>query len=307
MPIPNFEEMMLPILKCYGDNKDHTKLEVREKMVEFYKLTPEEVNTFYESGNHKIFYHRLSWAFGYLKQARLLDNIERGTYRITQRGLDVLKSNPLTIDIEFLKQYPEFRKFSSHTKRTDDKANNEQMEIENKLEEKQSPLDLVEAGIQELKTSLATELLAELKKSDPLFFQEIVAQLLVKMGYGGDYKDVIQGIKKGTDKGVDGIIKEDRLGIDKLVIQAKRWDGNSVGSQELQQFESVVSRNGGRGVFVTTSYFTEGAREIEKTSKEKIVLIDGEALANLMIEYNLGVSLDKTYDVKKIDYDYFQS
>jgi restriction system protein len=231
--------------------------------------------------------------------ACLLEAPARGMFRVTSRGLDIIKQNPPTINIRFLEQYPEYI-FS----RNPDKNNKPFLETENPISI-QTPEEALETSYQNLRQALADELLQTLKSCTPVFFESLVVDVLVKMGYGGTRQDAGRAVGKSGDGGIDGIIKEDRLGLDIIYLQAKRWEG-TVGRPEVQKFAGALMGNGARkGVFLTTSSFTKEAADYVSAIDRKIILIDGETLAKLMIDYNVGVTTFATYDIKRVDLDYF--
>jgi restriction system protein len=300
MTIPDFQSIMLPLLKFTGDNKEHTIRETIDYIAEFFKITEDERNEVLPSGSQYIIDNRVSWARTYLKKAGLLESPKRSYFKITDLGLEVLKTNPLKINVKFLAQFPLFIEFRS-TKKAKDEHEEQEMEDGSS----QTPQELVEYGYQNIKKDLSQELLGYVQHSSPRFFERLVVELLLSMGYGGSRKDAGQAIGQSGDGGIDGIIKEDKLGLDVIYIQAKRWE-NAVGSKEIRNFVgSLVGQKANKGVFITTSGFTRDAMEYVKSITHKVILIDGEMLTQLMIENNIGVSNVISYDIKKIDSDYF--
>jgi restriction system protein len=239
-----------------------------------------------------------------MKKAGLLEATRRGYYRITNRGLDLLKQQPKVINVKLLKQFPEFLEFQSvKGTRSGDKARSQTETHDMAIA---TPSEALETAYENLRDELADELLNRLKKCTPSFFERVVVELLVKMGYGGSRVDAGKAIGRSGDGGIDGIIKEDRLGLDVVYIQAKRWDNTSVGRPDVMQFaEALQAQKTNKGIFITTSRFTEDARNYVSQIGSKIVLIDGEQLTNLMIDNDAGVSTISLYPVKKIDADYF--
>lgn len=265
-------------------------------------VTEEEKKELLPSGAAPVFYNRTAWAKTYLKKAGLLDSPKQGIVVITKRGLDVMKANPASIDVKFLKQFSEFVEFQA-TKRGDeivDVDSNDDVSIE-------TPEEALETAYQKIRKSLAQDLLNKVITLSPAFFEKLVVELLVKMGYGGSIKDAGRAIGKSGDEGIDGTIKEDKLGLDIIYIQAKRWQpGNGVGRPELQKFVGALAGQGAKkGIFITTSSFTKDALEYVPKNETKIVLIDGQQLAQYMIDYNLGVTSVNSYEVKRMDSDYF--
>ncbi|MCL6559753.1 MAG: restriction endonuclease, partial [Firmicutes bacterium] len=245
------------------------------------------------------FHNRVGWARTYLKKAGLLESTRRGYFRITERGLEVLKKSPSRIDVHFLEQFAEFREFRMlRHKKEDEDTTEAELSVS-------TPEEVLESAYKQLRDNLANELLQQIKASSPSLFEKLVVELLVKMGYGGSRQDAGKAIGKSGDEGIDGIIKEDRLGLDIIYIQAKRWE-NTVGRPEVQKFAGALQGQRARkGIMITTSSFSQEAQDYASRIDNKIVLIDGERLAQLMIDHNLGVSSVAAYEIKKIDSDYF--
>lgn len=301
MPIPDFQSIMLPLLNEVKDEQEHSTVEVYKALGPFFNLTEEELNKYLPSGNQKIFYNRVFWAKAHLKMAGLLENTKRGHFKITAIGKKALASNPTIINIAFLRQFPGYKESISGTKEVTDS----QTAIEETIST-ETPLETLDKSYQSIKANLEEELLSKLKLSTPAFFEKVVVDLLLKMGYGGadNNAGVITG--KSGDEGIDGVIKQDPLGIDMIYIQAKKWDG-VVGRPEIQKFAGALTGQGAKkGVFITTSRFSNEALQYLGRSEMKIVLIDGAQLAKYMADYNLGVSTQQTYEIKKIDSDYFE-
>jgi restriction system protein len=304
MPIPDFQSIMLPLLKILADGKVYKYREIIEALVREFQVTEAERKEMLPSGQQEIFANRVGWAKTYLKKAGLIDSPQRATFVISEKGKEILSQNPARIDAKFLRQFPEFQEFNRVNKQ------NETITLESNLstsDQEQNPEELLENSYQEIRQALATDLLSILRKLSPDDFEKLVVELLVKMGYGGSIRDAGKAVGKSGDQGIDGIIKEDRLGLDIIYIQAKRWaDNNAVGRPEIQKFVGALAGQGAKkGIFITTSYFTQEALEYAPRNEIKIVLIDGEELGQLMIDYNLGVSTQKIYEIKRIDHDYF--
>jgi restriction system protein len=296
MPIPDYQSIMLPLLKYASDKKEHSIRETIEYLANLFKLTEQDRKEVLPSGQQYVFDNRVGWARTYLKKAGLLESTKRSFFKITDLGLDVLKKNPQEINVKFLEQFPQFIEFR--------KLRREEQQKEEELE--QTPQELLEYGYQKIKRELAQELLSLVKQSSPRFFEKLVVDLLIRMGYGGSLKDAGKAIGQSGDGGIDGIIKEDKLGLDIIYIQAKRWD-NVVGSREIRNFVgSLAGQHANKGVFITTSSFTKDALDYIKTIPHKVILIDGEMLTQLMIENDVGVTKISSYDIKKIDSDYFE-
>jgi restriction system protein len=299
MAIPDYQSLMLPLLKLIGDKQEHSLREAIERLAEEYDLTDEESKELLPSGQQPIFDNRVGWARTYMKKAGLIETTRRGYFRITERGLDVLKSKPSVINDKYLEQFPEFIEFQSRKSKI---AKDGQKEKPTK----QTPKELIEDGYQSIRQNLAQDLLNLVKSKSPKFFEKLVVELLVKMGYGGSIKDAQEVIGKTGDEGIDGIIKEDRLGLDVIYIQAKKWE-NAVGRDEIQKFVGALEgKKAKKGVFITTSTFTASAVDYAQQINTKVILIDKEQLAQFMIDYYVGVSTEMVYEIKKIDTDYFE-
>ncbi len=299
MPIPDFQSVMLPLLRFAGDGEEHSVREAIEALAVQFNLTEEERGQLLPSGQRAVFDNRVNWARTYLNKAKLLETTRRGYFRVTERGRQVLRQAPSQITIAMLMQFPEFVDFK---KRTRAKSEGGEADEDN---EKQTPEEVIEAAYQKLREGLAVELLQMIKNCPPRFFERLVVDLLVKMGYGGTRKDAGEAIGRTGDGGIDGIIKEDRLGLDVLYVQAKRWEG-VVGRPEVQKFAGALQGLGAqKGVFITTSSFSQEARGFVHRLGNKIILIDGNMLAQLMIDYDVGVTLAASYELKRVDSDYF--
>lgn len=290
---------MLPLLKFTEDDQEHHIRDAIEQLADEFKLSEDERSELLQSGQ-AVFDNRVWWARTYLKKAGLIESTKRGYFKITERGLKVLKDGPTEIDAKYLEQFPEFVQFKTPK---DDKKENEDKESEENG--KRTPEELMEIGSLKLQTELASELLDRIKKCSPTFFEKLVVELLVKMGYGGSRMDAGKAIGRTGDEGIDGIIKEDKLGLDIIYIQAKKWE-NQVGRPEVQKFAGALQGQRARkGIFIITSTFSDTAIEYVSKIDNKIILINGERLAQLMIENDIGVSKIAEYSIKKINTDYF--
>jgi restriction system protein len=299
--IPDYQSIMLPLLEFISDGKEHKMRNVTDELAIQFGVTEEEQKELLPSGAAPVFYNRTAWAKTYLKKAGLIDSPKQGVVIISKRGLDVLSQKPSSINVKFLKQFSQFVEFQTSKRE-------EEIETENGEEQStQTPEESLETAYQKIRKSLANELLLKVVELSPAFFEKLVVELLVKMGYGGSIKDAGRAMGKSGDEGIDGTIKEDKLGLDIIYIQAKRWKpGNVVGRPELQKFVGALAGQGAKkGIFITTSNFTKEAIEYTPRNETKIVLIDGHQLAQLMIDYNLGCTPQQTYEVKKMDSDYF--
>ena len=301
--IPDYQSLMLPLLKHISDKKEYKYRDLIEKLALEFKLTDEERKEMLASGSQSVFDNRVGWAKTYLKKAGLIDAPKRATFVITELGLQTLKKNPDRIDAKYLRQFPAFLEFV-HGDRNDSEG--EQEAISQEITE-QTPEENLDKAYQRIRKSLAEELLAKVIDLSPAFFERLVIELLVKMGYGGSIKDAGKAIGRSGDEGIDGTIKEDKLGLDIIYVQAKRWKtGNVVGRPEIQKFVGALAGQGAKkGIFITTSSFTKEALDYTPKNETKIVLIDGERLAQHMIDYNIGCTVQQIYELKKIDSDYF--
>jgi restriction system protein len=308
MSVPNFQEFMLPFLQSVADKAEHTIAEMFGVLAKHFSLTVEDIKELVPSGRETRFKNRVYWARVYLAQARLIDATGRGRFKITDRGTGLLASKPSTIDMKMLEQYPEYLEFKGRSgkKATDKSSKDLVIEVSAVDPEQLTPEERLETSYVLLREQLAHSLLAQIMKCPPDFFEQLVVDVLVAMGYGGSRIDAGQAIGKSNDGGIDGIIKEDRLGLDVVYLQAKRWT-NNVGSPEIQSFVGSLELHGAnKGVLITTSGFSKQAIETAKTLRSrKIVLIDGPQLAEMMIDHGVGVTDVASYTVKKLNPDYF--
>lgn len=304
MPIPDYQSIMLPLLKLVADGGEYKLTNLVDTLGNQFSLTDEERAELLPSGQTFVFGSRVSWARTYLKKAGILDSPKRGVITITNRGESVLRQKPQQLNVVFLRQYPEFLEFQ-----TTKKPENGEPEAESVLTPQQTPEEALEVSYLSIRKALAQDLIDKVINLPPAFFEKLVVELLVRMGYGGSIKDAGKAVGKSGDEGIDGTIKEDKLGLDIIYIQAKRWKpGNIVGRPEIHKFIGALAGQGAKkGIFITTSSFTREALEYVPRNETKIVLIDGEQLSQLMIDYNLGVALQQTFEVKRIDNDYFSS
>jgi restriction system protein len=301
MAIPDFQTVMLPLLRVAADGAEHSKRESVEALASEFGLTDEERHELLPSGRQATFDNRVAWAATYLKKAGLLESTRRAHFRITDRGRSVLSENPSRVDMKLLERFPEYLEFRS---RRSSNGGPTAAAVEEPADE-QTPEEAIESGYQRIRGELADEILQQIMACSPAFFEQLVIDLLVRMGYGGTRKDAGQAVGRSGDGGIDGIIKEDRLGLGVIYLQAKRWEG-AVGRPEIQKFVGALQgQRARRGVFITTSSFTKEAVQYTAMIENKVVLIDGEMLAQLMIDHGVGVSSVATYEVKRVDSDYF--
>jgi len=300
MTIPDFQFLMLPTLKLAGDQKEHSLRETIETLAKQFRLTEQERAELLPSGRQSRFDNRVGWAVIYLRKAGLLlKSSERGKFTVSTRGSEVLKNPPDLIDIKFLNHYEEFIQF--RTRREKDEPHSGAPE-----EGTQTPEEAMDSAYQSLRQTLSSEILVIIKKCSPSFFEKLVVDVLVKMGYGGTRQEAGRAIGKSGDEGIDGIINEDRLGLDVIYLQAKKWE-NPIGRPEIQKFAGALQgQRAKKGIFITTSNFTKEAQEFAARIESKIILIDGVTFSQLMIDYNVGVNLVASYELKRLDSDYFE-
>ena len=300
MAIPKYDEMMLPVLRILGDGAEHSQRELAEQIADHFKLTPQERAERLPKVKATYLRHRLGWAGFSLRRAGLAESPRTGTLQITDEGRTFLASNPSQLRAADLKRFPAYAAFVERMK---SEAEIPETKIETAHE---TPEERIEAAFSDLNQTLVGELLTRLSTVDPFRFERIVLDLLVAMGYGGSFKEAAAVTQKTGDEGIDGVINEDRLGLDVIYIQAKRWK-SSIGRPEIQNFVGALAgKKAAKGIFITTSEFHDNARDYAAGIHQKIILIDGRRLAELMIEHDIGVAEEHAYSVKKIDGDYFE-
>lgn len=308
MAIPDYESLMLPLLRLVSQVPELKTAEAVERLGVEHNLSAAELGAMLPSGVSTTFGSRVGWAKTYLKQAGLLSQPRRGIVQITERGRSVLLAKPVRIDNALLLQFPEFVEFRSRSRpgRAGDSNSAPISLLPLATTNTNTPQERIEEAAKELQSTLADELLALVKTCTPAFFEELVVQLLLKMGYGGSRREAGKAVGRSGDGGIDGVINEDRLGLDSIYVQAKRWQG-LVGEPDIRNFlGALVGRGANKGVFITTSSFSEPAQQfVTRTLQQRIVLIDGVRLSELMIEHGLGVSTVASYELKRIDGDFF--
>ena len=298
--IPDFQTCMLPLLKYAADNKEHKLSDAVDVLSDQFKLTKEEREELLPSKTQDVISNRISWARTFMKKAGLLEDTRRGYFKITERGQSVLSENLEKLSIKYLGKFDEFKEFRQ-------KHNEKESISESITTNDATPEEMLETGYAKLSENLVDDILSKISECSPTFFEHLVVDLLVHMGYGGSFSEAAQVVGKSGDEGIDGIIKEDKLGLDTIYIQAKRWKG-VVGRPEIQKFAgALLGQKASKGVFITTSTFTKEADDYASSVDRKVVLIDGEKLASLMIEHNVGISTVRTFEIKRIDSDYFES
>jgi|SRR5882757_745678 len=298
--------LMLPLLEFAADGNEHSMRDAREQLAHKLNVTEEEQQISQPSGREPVFSNRVGWAKAYLTQAGALDATRRGFFRISERGRSVLREKPQKITVGFLERFPEFVEFITPQPKPGGELSADVADSMYRLGEvKQTPEETLETAYQQLRRETGSELLSRVKKSSAGFFEHLVVELLLKMGYGGSLKEAGEAIGRSGDEGIDGIIKEDRLGLGVIYLQAKKWEG-TVGRPEIQKFVGALEgRQAKKGVFITTGTFSSEAIEFVKRINSKVALIDGRQLTEFMIELNIGVTEASSYQVKRVDLDYF--
>ena len=301
MAVPDFQSLMMPLLRTAADEREHSLAEARDVLADEFKLSDADREEPLPSGRQSKFSNRVAWAKSYLQQAGLLLSPRRGHFQLSDRGRDVLKAPPTRIDIKFLEQYPEFVEFRTPKSALVDVPS----EVPAGQAEPETPEEALEAAHLKMRVRLGSEILTGVKAASPQFFERLVVELLLKMGYGGSRRDAGQAIGRSGDEGIDGVISEDRLGLEVVYLQAKKWDG-TVGRPEIQRFVGALhGKRAKKGVFITTGAFSAEATAYVEHIDPKVVLIDGRRLAELMIDFDVGVNTWATYNVKRVDSDYF--
>ncbi len=303
MAIPDYQSIMLPILQLAADGAEHRRRDSIQTMAKSFNLTEEELTTLNPGGSDYVFANRFGWACTFLKKAGLIRAAGWGKFQITSEGQALLASHPAKIDLTALKQYPKFRDFYGGAA-PDVEDSTEAVSESEPTEE--TPEELIASAHASLQKLVQAELLAKIAEATPKFFERLVVNLLQAMGYGGPAADTAQVLGKPHDGGIDGVIKQDKLGLDLIYIQAKKWKDTTVGSSEVQSFVGALAGvQARRGVFVTTSKFSQDALAYAQSLENRVILIDGNRLTALMFEHGLGVTTLNTYAVKRVDNDFF--
>jgi restriction system protein len=303
MTLPDFQSIMLPLLRFLSDGKEHSNQEAVEALVDEFGLTEEDLAEMLPSGTQPMFVNRFGWAKSHMKMAGLVEAPHRAHVKITDRGTALLQTQPDVVSMKTMMAYPEYVDFRNR-KRPDRK--DPDSDIRGDDADDLTPEEQLESAYGTIRDQLSSELLEKVKDGTPQFFERLVVGLLVAMGYGGSRRDAGRTVGRSGDGGIDGVIKEDRLGLDVIYLQAKRWEG-TVGRPEIQKFAGALQgQRAKKGVFITTSSFTKEAEEYANTIETKIVLIDGERLTELMIDHNVGVSPIAAYEITRLDSDYFE-
>jgi restriction system protein len=304
MTVPDYQSFMLPILRGLADGEEHALRDVTEDVAKDAGLSDEEKRELLPSGKQEVYRNRIAWARTYLSKAGLLEPTKRGHCKITARGREVISRNPDRVDNTLLAQFPEFEEWRNPVRA--EPSTGVTTIGPSQQSDLQTPEETLGSAYQRLRLDLVDAILEQLRSCSPAFFERLVVDVLVQMGYGGSRKDAGAAIGKSGDEGIDGIIKEDRLGLNTIYLQAKRWEG-IVGRPEIQRFAGALQGQRARkGVFITTSSFTKEARDFAARIDTKVVLVDGVNLAELMIDHGVGVSTTTVYEVKTLDSDYFE-
>jgi restriction system protein len=307
MPIPGHQTLMRPLLEILEDRAEHNIRDCYSAVADRFQLSEAERQELIPSGTQRLLDNRVGWARTYLLKGGLLESPKRAWVRITQRGLDALASGK-QIDNRYLRQFPEFIEFFTSSADEGGESTDSTVTAPSTatVASEKTPEELIASGFEQVQKALASELLERVKNGSPAFFEKLVVELLVKMGYGGSLSDAGKALGKSGDHGIDGIIKEDRLGLDVIYLQAKRWDNTTVGRPDIQQFAGALQgQRAKKGVFITTSNFSGEAREYAARIDTRIVLIEGTELARLMIAHGVGVTPLASYELKRVDSDYF--
>lgn len=303
MPVPDFQTIMRPLLECHADGAEHEIAATRAQIADYFALSPEDRNERIPSGRVTTLQNRVGWAATYLFRAGLMERPRRAHYRITERGRQVLAANPERVDLSVLSEFEEFVDF----RRTTAKSTSEQTGAGHLSTDSATAEERIGAGYEELRSALSADLLERVREQSWEFFERLVLEVLRKMHYGGPEGSVERLGGHGSDGGVDGVIREDALGLELIYVQAKSW-AKPVGRQEIQNFIGALhGKQASKGIFITTSRFTPDAREYAKTVPFRVILLDGRELAELMIDHDVGVATRETYEIKKMDLSYFNS
>lgn len=299
MAIPSYEKFLLPVLKLLSDGKVRTKQEIVRTMAKQFQLSEDELAETLPSQTQLTYVNRIGWAITYLKKAELIVSPSRANFKITDEGKKLVENNVSDLTAKDLKQYEPFLKFI--------KTSHKQNDTDHTIQEETTPLENIINNFELLKKEVCDEILQKILEQSPDFFEQLVVDLVVAMGYGGSIEDAGKATKRTGDEGIDGIIKQDRLGLDNIYLQAKRWQRDNVVSRpEIQKFVGALAGQGARkGIFITTSRFSKDALEYKPRNDTSVILIDGQKLVELMYEYNIGVTTEMKFEIKRLDSDYF--
>jgi restriction system protein len=306
MAIPDYQALMLPVLRLAAKGEQRVG-DVADRVADEFGLSLEERETLLPSGRQRVLNNRIHWAKYYMSKAGLISSPTRGRFVATEEGHKLLATDPDQINVALLMKQPSFREF--YKKEREPAADNVNVVLDSKGTKSGSktPEEQIETAYQALQSALRADLLERIAQNTPSFFEQVIVNLLVAMGYGGSHKDATSQLGRSGDGGVDGVINEDRLGLDRVYVQAKRFGkGNTVGRPEVQAFVgSLVGLGATKGVFVTTSTFSPQAREFVQHLSQRIILLDGQSLAGLMVEHGVGVRTSRAIEFKRLDEDFF--
>jgi restriction system protein len=305
MAIPDYQSLMRPLLACGQDGQEKNINDCIAKLAKQFELTDEERERLLPSGKQTIFANRVHWARTYLDKAGALRKTRRSHFEVTERGRQLLRDYPDRVNGSILTQFEEFRQFKLGSK--DNETPETVQVIEQEHVASKTPEERIDAAVDEINGNLRGQLLERIAELSPSFFERLVVDLIVAMGYGGNRQTVAQRIGRSNDEGIDGVVNEDPLGLDVVYIQAKRYSkDNTIGRERIQQFAgALVGQGASKGVFVTTSSFSSGAKQYAERVPQRIILIDGEELTRLMTQYRVGVRIERSVELKRIDLDYF--
>ena len=304
MAVPKYDELTWPLLETLRDGTQRTTREIADRLAQHFSLSTEDQEVRLNSGGQTFLMNRTGWAGFYLMKAGLLTRPRKSCWQITPEGQALLQQPPVKLDRTYLMRFPAFRDFVQRPRKSS--SGEEIIPSEATSADPLPPNERIEEALAQLNESLASDLREQLARMDPFRFEQLVVDLLFAMGYGGSREEAARVTKKTGDEGIDGVINEDRLGLDVIYIQAKRWQG-SVGRKEIQSFVGALAgQQASKGVFITTSTFVSTALDYARSVPQKVILIDGPRLAELMIEHNIGVTPIRTISLKRIDSDYFE-
>lgn len=304
MAIPTYEKFMFPVLKILSDGQVKAKKEIADEIIKYFRFTEKDLNETLPSQAQPTYFNRMGWAITYLKKAGLLISPSRANFQITNEGKKIVENNITDLDSKYLRKYDSFLEFENLSHRQD-----RQRQSSEENRDAATPFENIINSYELIKKDVCDEILAKVLEQSSDFFEQLVVDLIVAMGYGGSIEDAGKATKRTGDEGIDGIIKQDKLGLDNIYLQAKRWQkGNIVGRPEIQKFVGALAGQGARkGIFITTSGFSKEALEYKPRNETSIILIDGQKLVDLMYEYNIGVTVEKRFEIKRLDSDYFDS
>lgn len=304
MSVPTYEKFMFPVLKILSDGKVRSKSMIASAIIDFFRFNEHDINETLPSQTQPKYLNRMGWAITYLKKAGLIISPSRASFQITHEGKNIVEQNIVNLDSKYLKKYESFVEFQNLSHKHDKISR-----IEEEPQDSATPLENIIDNYELIKKDVCDEILTKILEQSSAFFEQLVVDLIVAMGYGGSIEDAGKATRQTGDEGIDGIIKQDKLGLDNIYLQAKRWQkGNVVGRPEIHKFIGALAGQGARkGIFITTSSFSREALEYKPRNETSLILIDGQKLVDLMYEYNIGVTVEKCFEIKRLDSDYFDS